>query len=192
MGEPAARWPTFAVAAVAALAGAFAGSFLEDGWSIAASAALAATMAAITLEDFRRLRVPDIWNLAAAAAGLAFVWLNAGAWGLDPFAELGRALIDAALCGCAFFLLREIFYRLRRTEGLGFGDVKLAATGGVWLGWQTFALAVAIAAVAALLFVAVEAVRSREWRSERRIPLAVFLAPAIFGAWYLAARTPLG
>jgi leader peptidase (prepilin peptidase)/N-methyltransferase len=179
MPETAARWPTFAVATVAALAGAFAGAFLDEGWQMAASAALAATMAAITYEDLRSLRVPDLWNLLAAVAGFAAVWFNAQAWGLDGFAELGRSLIDGALCGGVFLLLREVFYRLRRTEGLGLGDVKLAATGGIWLGWETFALAVAIAALAALLFVAAEALRACEWRSGRRIPLAVFLAPAI-------------
>jgi leader peptidase (prepilin peptidase)/N-methyltransferase len=191
MPDAAARWPTLAVAAVAALAGALAGTFLEEGWRIAASAALAAAMAAITYEDLRSLRVPDLWNLFAAVAGLAAVWFNARAWGLNGLAELGRSLIDAALCGGVFLLLREVFYRLRKTEGLGLGDVKLAATGGIWLGWETFALAVAIAAFAALLFIAADALRSRGWQRERRIPLAVFLAPAIFGAWYFAARAPL-
>ena len=107
------------------------------------------------------------------------------------FSNSAVRCVDGALCGGVFLLLREVFYRLRKKEGLGLGDVKLAATGGIWLGWEMFALAVAIAAFAALLIVGAGALRSRAWPGERRIPLAVFLAPAIFGAWYFSALDPL-
>jgi leader peptidase (prepilin peptidase)/N-methyltransferase len=143
-------------------------------------------MAAVAYEDFRRLRVPDSWNLAAAIAGLAFVWLDATFWGLPPLPEIARALLAALLTGGVFLLLREGFYRLRRKEGLGLGDVKLAATGGIWLGWELFAIAVMLAAFLVLAFVLAQIVRRRSWQPDTRVPLAVLLAPAIWICWYAA------
>ena len=157
-----------------------------DTYQMAASAFLAATMGVIAVEDVCRMRVPDAWNLTAAVGGFVAVGLEAQSSGAPPLVALGHALVSLIVCGGIFFLIREIFCRLRGVEGLGFGDVKLAATGGIWLGWQIFPAVVLLAAIAAIFWIAVTALIQRAWPRERKIPFAAFLAPAIWFCWLYA------
>ena len=180
------RQSTVVVAIVAALIGAAIGAVLAEPDQIAVSAFLACTMGAMAFEDVRSMRVPNVWNTGAAFAG--FIVVAAEAWWSDAgvLEALGWAALSAILCGGILLLLRELFFRLRGVEGLGFGDVKLAATGGVWLGWEIFPVAVSVAALGAILWVAAAALLSRGWPRERKIPFAAFLAPAIWIAWVYA------
>jgi leader peptidase (prepilin peptidase)/N-methyltransferase len=186
MREPARRWPTPATAAVAAVAAAAAGLALPYGYQAVASAALGGAMGAIAAEDLARFRAPDAANLLAALMGLATAWIAARARVGDPLASVGGALLQGLLCGGALLLLREAFYRLRGVDGLGLGDVKLAGVAGIWLGWELFAVAVTLAAVAALVYVALRSLREGGWPRARRIPFAACLAPAIWVCWYAA------
>ncbi len=170
----------------AALAAA-AGAWVFAPAQIAASAVLAATMGAIAAEDFRRFRAPDALNLFAAVAGLvAIVGIRSQSGSAEVVAALGSAIVGAVLCGGALFLVREAFFRLRGVDGLGMGDVKLAAAGGIWLGWELFATAVMLAAIGALAFVAARSIVEGPWPRTRRIPFALYLAPAIWACWFLA------
>jgi leader peptidase (prepilin peptidase) / N-methyltransferase len=177
------RW-SLAVAAMSAFVGAIAGAFLTGPYQLAASVFLAGLMGTIAFVDFREFRVPDILNLPAALGGLVVVALDARWLAIDVLPALGSAVLSMLVCGGIFLVLREAFFRLRGYEGLGFGDVKLAATGGVWLGWQDFPLAVLVAAIGAIILVAVATFAGRgAWSRERKIPFATFLAPAIWCCW---------
>lgn len=166
-------------AAVAALAGA--------GWlspaGAAASAVLGGLMAAISAADARHYRVPDPLVLLSALAG--FLWLWTAAAGAKPLGAIGMAGLHMLLCGGAFLLVREAFYRLNGVDGIGLGDVKLAAVGGIWLGWELFAIAVLLSSVGALGFVAARTAIEGAWPRSRRIPFALYLAPAIWITWFL-------
>lgn len=186
MGPVSARQSSIAAAAVAALVGAAAGATLAEPYQIAVSAFLACCMGAIAFEDMQRLRVPNAWNALAAIGGFGVALVEASRLDSDLLGALGWAALSAIVCGGVFFLLRELFFRLRGVEGLGFGDVKLAATGGVWLGWELFPVAVSVAAMGAIAWVAAAAILSRSWPRERKIPFAAFLAPAIWIAWVYA------
>ena len=177
------RW-SLAAAAISALVGAIAGASLAGPYHLAASIFLAGLMGTIAFVDFREFRVPDALNLPAAVGGLVLSALDARWLAIDMLPALGSAVLSMLVCGGIFLMLREAFFRLRGYEGLGFGDVKLAATGGVWLGWQDFPLAVLVAAIGAIALVAVATVAGRAaWSRERKIPFATFLAPAIWGCW---------
>jgi leader peptidase (prepilin peptidase)/N-methyltransferase len=188
MGPVSARQSSIAAAAVAALIGAAAGATLADRYQIIASAFLACTMGAMAFEDVRSMRVPNVWNALAAIGGFGSALVEAWRLGSDLLMALGWAALSALVCGGVFFLLRELFFRLRGMEGLGFGDVKLAATGGVWLGWELFPFAVSVAAIGAIAWIAAAAAISRSWPRQRKIPFAAFLAPAIWICW-LYSRT---
>lgn len=175
-----------AAGAAAALIGAAAGAALLAPFQILASAVLAGLMGAIAAEDLRRFTVPDTLNALAALAGLAAVWLAARATGLDPLPGLLQALLQMGLCAGSLYLLREAFFRLRDVEGLGLGDVKLAGTAGIWLGWELFAVAVLLAATGALAFVTSRRLLDGGWPREQRIPLALYLAPSIWVVWFFA------
>lgn len=149
---------------------------------------LAACVTRIALQDWRSLRVSNFMNGTVAAIGIA-AWLA----GIDParvdasrtFLEIAR---DVTLTGGALVLVRTLHFRLRGIEGLGLGDIKLGAAAGIWIGWENFALAVFGAALGALLFVLVSTMKHGHWPAGRRIPFASFLAPAVWGTWYLAQQ----
>jgi len=150
------------------------------------AATLAAMMASVTIEDWRNFRVRDSMNIALAAVGIAVFLLGIDPLGSDAVRSLRTVIIDAALTGGALLFVREAYFRLRGMEGLGLGDVKLAAAAGIWVGWQQFALVVFFATLAALLFVLVRTKRQGHWPATARISYASFLAPAIWLGWYLA------
>jgi leader peptidase (prepilin peptidase)/N-methyltransferase len=86
----------------------------------------------------------------------------------------------------AFLGLRVIYRQLRKRDGLGLGDVKLAGVAGAWLGWQTMSIAVEIAAVSALIvYLGRQRALGRPLRSISYLPFGLFLAPAIWLGWLI-------
>src|SRR5215469_16578696 len=110
-------------------------------------AGLAVLMVAIAAVDARRFIIPDELTAAALALGLAYaavadaeMWAQALAW----------AVLRGVAPALAFFGVRVGYRRWRGREGIGLGDVKLAAVAGVWLDWPTIPVAIELAAVAAI------------------------------------------
>jgi leader peptidase (prepilin peptidase)/N-methyltransferase len=144
-------------------------------------AGLAVLMAAIAAVDARRFIIPDELSAAAFALGLAYavvqdteMWPQALAW----------AVLRGAAPAVIFFAVRAGYRRWRGREGIGLGDVKLAAVAGVWLDWPTIPVAIEIAAVAALgTYLVMYVFFRRAVRRTTRLPFGLFLAPAIWIAW---------
>lgn len=179
------------IGAAAGALGLAAGLALPTARQAMASAVLAIIMGAIAAGDIRAFRVPDALNLAAGAAGAGAAWLGMGAGASERLPSLGAAALGALLCGGALLALREAFFRLRGADGLGLGDVKLAAAAGAWLGWRLFPFAVLFAAFGALVFVALWTAARGPWPRTQRIPFALYLAPAIWIVWYMAQLVAL-
>ncbi|MDQ0473535.1 prepilin peptidase [Labrys wisconsinensis] len=103
----------------------------------------AGLLAALALADFSTFRLPDALTLplllVAAVAGPA-----------DPDSRVfGILLATGLLAGVA-----AAFRRLRGADGLGFGDVKLAAGCGAWIGVAGVGPMVLLASLSALAFAA--------------------------------------
>jgi leader peptidase (prepilin peptidase)/N-methyltransferase len=148
-------------------------------------AALALVMCAVALYDARHFLIPN------ALVALALVLALAHAAALDPQAPLppiGIALLRAAVSGGLFLAIRLGYRRWRGRDGLGLGDVKLAAVAGAWLDWFALAAALEIAVVAALAsYLVRHHVGRRPMRVTDALPLGLYLAPAIWVAWFLQA-----
>jgi len=146
-------------------------------------AALALVMCAVALYDARHFVIPN--TLVAAA----FVLALAHAAALDPRAPLppvGIALLRAVESGGLFLAIRLGYRRWRGRDGLGLGDVKLAAVAGAWLDWFALAVALEIAVVAALAtYLVRHRLGRRPLRATDALPLGLYLAPAIWVAWFL-------
>lgn len=144
-------------------------------------AGLAVLMVAIAAVDARLFIIPDELTAAALALGLAYavvqdgdIWPTALAW----------SLLRGAVPALVFYGVRAGYRRWRGREGIGLGDVKLAAVAGVWLDWPTIPVAIEIAAVAAIgTFLLMHFCSRRAIRRTTRLPFGLFLAPAIWLAW---------
>lgn len=143
---------------------------------------LALISIAIAVIDARIFIIPDELNIAGLILGLAFAGL-ADQPALDAIA--GSALRGLVLA--LIFLAVRITYRwLRGRQGIGLGDVKLAAVAGVWLDWPMIPIVVQIATVTALgVYLTRQLAGGQSIRSTSRLPFGLFLAPAIWLGWIL-------
>ena len=108
---------------------------------------LAALMLAIAVTDCRRYIIPN--ELTAAAFALAL--LRAGTVGPDAgWAACSGPPSRAAAVALPFLALMIGYRRWRGRDGLGLGDVKLAAVAGAWLGLATIFAVIELAALSAL------------------------------------------
>ncbi|MDB5617788.1 A24 family peptidase [Tardiphaga sp.] len=146
---------------------------------------LALMMLAIAVNDARDYIIPDV--LTAAAVGLGL--LRAGICGPDAdLAAVGWALLRGAAVALPWLLMMIGYRRLRGRDGLGLGDVKLAAVAGVWLGWVTTFAAMELAALVALgAYLVAGLWRRRPMKTTAFLPFGLFLAPAIWIGWLCEA-----
>ncbi|WP_245257529.1 prepilin peptidase [Methylocapsa acidiphila] len=148
--------------------------------------ALALLMIAIAFVDARRFVIPNELSFAAFVLGLADAASQDFA---DPGASVAAAALRGALVGLAFFGLREAYRGLRKRQGIGLGDVKLAVVAGVWLDWAFIPVAVELAALSALAAYGLGRLRAQvPMRRGARLPFGLFFAPAIWICWLLEAR----
>ena len=146
-------------------------------------AGLAMLMIAIAAIDSRHFIIPDELNIAAFILALA----NAGFQNNNTVVEdIALAILRGGALSLAFLGLQHAYRALRKRDGIGLGDVKLAAVAGAWLGWQTIPIAVEIAALGALAaYAAHHYFSGRTFRATTRLPFGLFFAPAIWLAWLL-------
>jgi leader peptidase (prepilin peptidase) / N-methyltransferase len=153
---------------------------VAPGWPGVLGGALAIVMIAIAAIDARRFVIPDILVVSGLALGfVAASMVQAGQWA----SELADAALRGAVLALLLFGFREAYRRIRGRDGLGLGDVKLAAVAGVWLGWTEVAIAIDLAALSALAVVLLLATRGQQITGTTRVPFGLFFAPAIWFAW---------
>ena len=135
----------------------------DDPAEVALGLVFVTMLVAITLTDLELRIIPNKILLVAAVAGVAI------AAALDP-GSLGERAIAAAAAGGLLFLAALAYPR-----GMGLGDVKLAATMGLFLGRNVApAILVALLAgsVVGLVMIASDGAAARK----RAIPFGPFLA----------------
>jgi leader peptidase (prepilin peptidase)/N-methyltransferase len=148
-------------------------------------AVLALIAVAIAAIDARRFIIPNELSAAGFALALVHAWVSAPYGAAEA---IGIAVLRGGALALAFFLLRAVYRRWRGREGIGLGDVKLAAVAGAWLDWLSALLAVEVAALGALAFFALWHLSGgRTLQATSRVPFGVFFAPAIWIAWLVEA-----
>lgn len=117
-----------------------------QGTSLIALAMLAAclTLLALALIDARTQLLPDVLTLPLLWAGLLFQLC------FQPW-QLSAAVIGAMVGYLSLWSLYWVFRWLTGKEGLGYGDFKLFAALGAWLGWQVLPLLLLLAAATGIV-----------------------------------------
>ena len=148
-------------AAVAAL-------FLASRWLFgftlagAAGAVLAAAAVILAATDLEHRILPDEVTLGGAALGLCLAALGGG----RPFLE---SVVGAAAGAGTLYLVRVVYRAVRGVEGMGLGDVKMAAMVGAFSGGAGVLLTFFFASLAGALFGLLSTgLRQADWARVRR------------------------
>jgi leader peptidase (prepilin peptidase)/N-methyltransferase len=142
------------------------------------AAALGVLTVLIAVVDLDRYIIPDSAVLAMLTLGLTLAAIEGSG---ARMAAITDAVLRAFATGGALYLLRSAYRWRTGIDGLGLGDVKLAAVAGPWLMWPTLPFAIAVAAVAALLTTSMRAIILREGlHMKQELPFGAFLAPAVW------------
>jgi leader peptidase (prepilin peptidase) / N-methyltransferase len=146
-------------------------------------ACLAVLMVAIAVIDWRNFTIPNALNAAGFCLGLAHALVQQPG---GMLLAVALALLRGAALAFLFLTIRYGYSRIRKRQGLGLGDVKLAGVAGAWLDWSTMPLAVEIAAFAALAVYAMrQLILGRPISATSRLPFGLFFAPAIWICWFI-------
>lgn len=177
-------------------------------WALAKYAVFAAMMIALMFIDLNKRLLPDAITLPGMAAGLIFAFLLPvsdgtaallARWWPSLF-EFPRlvSVLDALLGAIAgaglLWIVAEVYWRVRHQEGLGFGDVKLMAMVGIFLGVKLALLTIFLgSAVGSIIGGSFMWLQGKDPRYE--LPFGTFLGlTALFSAvwgkeivtWYLS------
>lgn len=146
------------------------------------SSLLGCAMLAIAMSDARSFIVPDRISLPMIPLGLLAASLTTTA--SDPNMAVLHHSAAALIAGLAFYALSRGFRLIRGYDGLGLGDVKLAAAAGAWVGPEGVTLVVLLASLSAIAFVLfLKLCRGQTVDHQTMIPFGAFLAPAIWLVW---------
>jgi leader peptidase (prepilin peptidase)/N-methyltransferase len=153
-------------------------SALSLPWPMAvASTMLGTLMIAGADVDARTFLLPDLITLGALVCGIVAVALLDTK---DPWAAAVQAIMRAGIVAGALALFRSGYGWIRNTEGLGLGDVKLAAAIGAWLPLDAIPLCFGLATSGALMTVVLARLSGRAVMRTTRIPFGAFLCPALW------------
>ncbi|MBI3652094.1 MAG: prepilin peptidase [Acidobacteria bacterium] len=104
-------------------------------------------------------------------------------WPDWAIALLGAA-IGAVVGGGSLWLVREAYFRLKKIEGMGLGDIKMMFFVGAFLGWQLTVLTIFIASLLGSI-VGITLIVTRGGNTKMEIPFGVFLGPAALLALFV-------
>lgn len=148
-----------------------------------------ATVLWIVWQDLKLFTISDLAVLTFAALAFAYRWDNAHVLGDPAYDTIMSIALDAFVPGAVLLLFREVYYRRKGYDGLGLGDVKLAAAGGILVGLLGFSYALLGASLLALVFVAARRAFGARGAALDKLAFGAFLAPALWAVWMLE-QTP--
>ena len=142
---------------------------------------LVGLLIALAAVDRARMILPDPLNAALAIAGIVQSFVTQRPEPVD-------ALLGCALTGGLLFAVAEGYRRWRGVEGLGLGDVKLAAAGATWTGVAGVGPMLLAATASCAVVIAWRAARGAPIDARARFPFGPYIALGVFVAW-LVSRT---
>jgi len=141
-------------------------------WLTAAALLFTWSLIALTVIDLHHQLLPD-------AIVFPLLWLGLLLSPLVFFSDPVSSIVGAALGYLSLWSIYWAFKLLTGKEGMGYGDFKLLAAIGAWVGWQSLPLAILISSGAGAL-VGVTLMATGRHARGAPIPFGPFLA---IGGW---------
>ena len=138
--------------------------------------------------DLEERILPDQFTLGGAALGLAFAaWVPMPfgmGWALLPsgsgprLVSVGESVLGAVVAAGMLWLVGAMYLRIRKREGLGFGDVKMMLMVGAFLGLQVALLTLILGSVLGSVVGVIYIRATRKDAATYQLPFGTFLAAA--------------
>ncbi|MEE4145952.1 MAG: A24 family peptidase [Halieaceae bacterium] len=139
-------------------------------WALLGAVLFTWALVALTMIDVDHKLLPDDITLPLLWLGLLFN-LN------GTFVSLGDAVVGAMAGYLVLWSVYWLFKLLTGKEGMGYGDFKLLAALGAWLGWQALPLIILLSSlVGAVCRIALMVLKGRG--RDNPIPFGPYLAAA--------------
>lgn len=135
-----------------------------------AALALVWSLIALTFIDFDTQLLPD-------SITLPLLWLGLALNTTGAYTDLASAVIGAMAGYLALWSVYWLFKLATGKEGMGYGDFKLLAALGAWLGWQMLPAIILLSSVVGAIVGIALIVLARQGRSVP-IPFGPYLAAA--------------
>jgi leader peptidase (prepilin peptidase)/N-methyltransferase len=164
-----ARYPF--VELVAAITGSLAAVSVDPGLYLLFVLFATWSLLAMAMIDFDTTLLPDQLTYPFLWAGLLAAWL-----GVSPV-PLHEAVLGAMIGYLILWGLYWTFKLLTGKEGMGYGDFKLLAGLGAWVGWQHLPVVLLLASVAGA-FLGILLIQLGVVRRDQGIPFGPWLAAA--------------
>jgi leader peptidase (prepilin peptidase)/N-methyltransferase len=152
-----------------------------SGWMGLSTLLFAYLLIAMTFIDLDTMMLPDVLTLPLLWAGLL---LNLN----GMFVPLKDAVIGAAAGYMVLWTVYWLFKLIRGKEGMGYGDFKLLAALGAWMGWTMLPIIILLSSVTGAILGIVQMLMARAGM-DYKFPFGPYLAGA--GLIALMYRAPL-
>jgi leader peptidase (prepilin peptidase)/N-methyltransferase len=127
----------------------------------------ACAMIVLFVIDLEHRILPDVITLPGIVAGFISSFFMPPGW--------MSSLMGLVIGGGSLWVMGELYFLLRREEGMGFGDVKMLAMIGAFLGWKLMLLTLVLSSfVGSVIGVAMLA--SKRGGLKYALPFGTFLA----------------
>lgn len=143
---------------------------ITPGWGTLAALLLTWVLVALTFIDLDKMLLPDQLTLPLLWGGLLFNL----AGGFVPLAD---AVIGAMAGYLVLWSLYWAFKLLTDKEGMGYGDFKLLAALGAWLGWQALPIILLLSSLVGAV-IGISLIALQKHHQGKPIPFGPYLAIA--------------
>ncbi|MCS5710827.1 prepilin peptidase [Candidatus Berkiella aquae] len=139
-------------------------------WQMPAALLLTWSLVALTQIDFNEQLLPD-------DIVLPMLWLGLLLNSQSLFTGLSNAVFGAVFGYLFLWGVYWLFKLVTHKEGMGYGDFKLLAMLGAWLGWQALPVIVLLSSLVGVI-VGLSLIASKRLTREQPIPFGPYLAMA--------------